>query len=64
MGELLKQTLELARRTEIPVDRICQGARVKERWYFRFVAGDFEDPGVNKVERVHRFLKKHNGRQS
>jgi hypothetical protein len=62
MDSLLQETLMLARATELPIPKICREAAVKERWYRRFIAGDFTDPGVNKVERLNRVLKQHKRR--
>lgn len=35
---------------------ISHGTGLKPRWLHRLKAGDFEDPGVNKIEILHRYL--------
>ena len=53
---LLKKTMGLLQRTDIPLATICLKTGVKLRWLHRLVNGDFTDPGVNKIERLHSFL--------
>lgn len=49
---LVEKTVRLAKQSSRPVSEICRAAGVKQRWYHRFLAGDFSDPGVNKVIRL------------
>lgn len=56
MRDLLAETLRLAKETELSVEEICRAARVGRRWYYRLLAGDFDDPGVRRVQRVHNAL--------
>lgn len=55
---MLLETLRLLRETDIPIVEICRETETKSRWLHRLMAGDFADPGVNKIERLHRYLKK------
>lgn len=56
MKTLLEKTLGLLRATPIPLATICQEADVQIRWLHRLIDGDFSDPGVNKIERLHDYL--------
>lgn len=58
MSDLLTETLRLARTTTLAPREICDKAEVGYRWYCRFVNGDFDDPGVRKVERLYAVLSK------
>lgn len=57
MHDLVSQTIRLAKASKIPVAEICSAADVKPRWYAKFKAGEFSDPGVNKVLRLYHALK-------
>lgn len=59
MTDIVQETRKLAKASKLPVADICASAQVKPRWYFRFVAGDFKDPGANKISRLYEFLKNH-----
>ena len=61
MHDLVSETLRLARQSNLTVAKICKAAEIKPRWYYKFVAGEFSDPGVNKVLRLNKTLKS-NGR--
>lgn len=56
MDNLLEETTRLAKSTKLPVKAICEAADVKPRWFYRFIAGDYEDPGVGKITRLHKVL--------
>lgn len=55
-NSLHKQTIDLLNRTDVPLPTIAKETDVGYRWLCDFKAGRFDDPGVNKVERVHNFL--------
>lgn len=55
---LLKRTMNLLSKSKLSTIDICNGANVKPRWLNRLKAGDFDDPGVNKVERIYKLLSK------
>ncbi len=57
MSDLMTETMRLARECEWPVAAVCQAAGVRPRWYHKFIAGEFSDPGVTKVERLNKALK-------
>lgn len=57
MSNLLNETLQLAKNTDLPVLDICREADIKPRWFHRFVSGDFKEPGVAKIERLNKVLK-------
>ncbi len=56
MNDLMTETMDLAKSADLPVADICQAAAIKPRWYYRFLAGDFKDPGINKIMRLHKVL--------
>lgn len=58
MSDLLSETLRLAKSSALPAREICTQAKVGYRWYCRFLNGDFADPGVKKVERLHEVLSR------
>jgi len=58
MSDLLSETLRLAKSNPLPAREICAQAKVGYRWYCRFLNGDFADPGVKKVERLHAVLSR------
>ena len=53
---LLEETLELLRTSNVPLASICENTGVKLRWLHRLLDGDFTEPGVNKIERLHDYL--------
>lgn len=56
MYDLVQETRRLAKASKLPVTAICKAADVKPRWYHRFLAGDFKEPGVNKITRLYQVL--------
>ena len=54
---LLNETLDLLEKTDIPIAQVCRDTGTGPRWIYRLMAGDFADPGVNKIERLNRYLK-------
>ena len=56
MTDLVHETRDLAKASKIPVSDICKAAQIKPRWYYRFISGDFKDPGANKIMRLHQVL--------
>ena len=55
---LLSKTLRLLETTQIPVAVIASECDVSVRWIYRLRAGDYDDPGVNRIERIHAFLNR------
>ena len=41
------------------VSDLARATGLKQRWLHRLLAGDFNDPGVRKIERLHRHLMGH-----
>lgn len=58
MNNIVNETRRLARKSVMTVSEICSAATVKRRWYHKFVAGEFKDPGISKVLRLNRALKR------
>lgn len=57
MANLINETVQLAKSTTMTVAEICRAAQIKPRWYHKLIAGEFKDPGFNKVTRLNRVLK-------
>ena len=56
---MLKQrTIDLLRETPISMKQIAKDLDLNERWLFFFRKGHFDDPGVEKVERIYVYLTK------
>lgn len=53
---MLEKTKQLARELDIPQSVICQETGLKPRWLAYLLEGRYEDPGVNKIERLHAYL--------
>lgn len=56
MRDLVSETRRLAKASKMPVDELCAAAKVKRRWFYRFLAGDFKEPGVGKISRLYTVL--------
>ena len=56
MHDLVSETWRLAKASKLPVADICAAADIKRRWYAKFKAGEFKDPGVSKALRPHKAL--------
>ncbi len=57
--DLYSETLRLARESGESVPDLARATGLKQRWLHRLLAGDFNDPGVRKIERLHRHLMGH-----
>lgn len=57
---LLSQTFRLMERTRIPVVTICRDLDLTPRWYYKLKSGELKEPGVNRIQRLHDYLAKHN----
>lgn len=53
---LLQKTMELAHELDPHVPDIVRDTGLKDRWIRRFLDGDYKNPGVNFVEKVHDYL--------
>jgi len=52
---LLADTLQ---RPGESVAGICRATGLKQRWMGRLIQGDYEDPGVNKIEKLNIHLRR------
>lgn len=55
--DLYSETLRLARESGASVPDLARATGLKQRWLHRLLAGDFQDPGVRKIERLHKHLQ-------
>ena len=53
---LKETTIELLRETSIPISQIAKDCELQERWLFFFRQGQYDDPGVRKVEKIYTYL--------
>jgi len=53
---LLARTLRLLEETDLTYRQIAGGAAVDMEWLAKFKQGRIDEPGINKVQRVHDFL--------
>lgn len=57
MEDTLKQkTIRLVEESGLPYLQICRETGLKPRWLSYLMAGKYDDPGVNKIERLHAYL--------
>lgn len=56
METLLARTQRLVRESGIPYSQISRDTKLNLRWLTYLMRGRYEDPGVNKIERLHKYL--------
>lgn len=56
MSKLYEETIQLLKSTDKKQKQIAADTGLGERWIGRLKDGDFQDPGVNKIERLHNYL--------
>lgn len=65
--DLYDQTLELLSQSPKTIPVIAAETGLKQRWLYRLLDGDFSDPGVRKIQKLHTYLSqqapKKNGRK-
>jgi len=54
--DVLDEVLRQLRSTKEPFSAIARECGVSQRWLYRLVNGDYRDPGVRKIHRLHRFF--------
>jgi predicted transcriptional regulator len=54
--DLYSETMRLAEASGLSVAGLARATGLKERWLHRLLRGDFQDPGVRKIERLHTYL--------
>lgn len=54
---MLEETLRLVRESDESPHQIAKKCGLKPRWLYRLLAGDYADPGVNKIQRLRDYLK-------
>lgn len=53
---LLNKTLSLSEKTTATNAEIADHLGVTVRWYQKVIAGDINDPGVRKIQKLHDYL--------
>jgi len=59
---LLQETLILIADSGLSSPQIEAGTGLKTRWLNRLIAGDYADPGVNKIEKLNAWLRRQSGK--
>lgn len=57
MNDLYETTLQLARDCGISPAIVSREAKVGLRWYHKLLRGEWGDPGVLKIQRLHDYLQ-------
>ncbi len=60
-GTVLDQTYRLLDESDITLREIAVGADVNYWWLTKLKQRRFEEPGVKRIERLHRFLSQRSG---
>lgn len=53
---MYEKTLELIAESGKTPAQLAKETGLKPRWLYRLIAGDYEDPGVNKIEKLYKHL--------
>ena len=56
MKTLLERTMTLLKNSDKTVTVICQDTGISRRWINYLKAGEYSDPGVNKIEILYNYL--------
>ena len=56
MTDLYEKTITKLTESKIPLMQVAAGSNVGYRWLCRLIAGDYSDPGVKKIQRIHNYL--------
>jgi len=59
MENLFEITMNLLNSSDLPMNEIAKGSRVHTRWLYDLKKGRFADPGINKIQRIYKFLTQH-----
>lgn len=54
--DLLTETQHLFEVAGVAIPEISRDTGLKQRWLHRLFKGDYQDPGVRKIEKLHRYL--------
>lgn len=55
--DMYTKTLAMIDASDQSLLTIAAATGVKPRWLYRLVAGDYNDPGVKKIEALYHYLK-------
>jgi transcriptional regulator with XRE-family HTH domain len=55
-SDLFTETIRLAQASDLSTAELARETGLKERWLYRLLRGDFQDPGVRKIEHLHKYL--------
>ena len=53
---LVERTHDLLEQTDLTWKQICAGSGVGYHWLNKFAGRHFQNPGADRVERLHNFL--------
>lgn len=57
-SRLLAETRELLNQRTQSLREISEASDINYHWLRKFLQGQIDDPGVNKIERLHGYLKR------
>lgn len=62
MNDLFSTTMEMLKQTHVDHKTILRETGLGRRWLGRLIDGDFNDPGVKKIQKLHDYLTSVNAR--
>lgn len=51
------ETIKMLNETKVPLKEIAEKTELKLFWLYRVKSGNFAEPGVRKIETLHKYLK-------
>lgn len=56
MNDLFQATMSMLRATAVSPRQISDDTGLGYRWLMRLKGGEYSDPGVNKIQKLHDYL--------
>ena len=57
--DLFSDTQNMVRDCSLSTIEIAHRSEIGERWLFRYIAGDYQDVGVRRLQKLRDFLLQH-----
>lgn len=54
--DLLNDTIDMAKRADIPIPQICEDHEISKRWYTYFINGETPNASVTRVQNLYNYL--------
>ena len=55
---LYEETLKLIKDSDMSAPDLARATGLGTRWMYNLYQGKYEDPGVSKIETIHKYLKR------